>query len=133
MKLLIGFIIIGLLGIGVLALATNHAEWSRHSIRGGELIIDSARGIDLSDKKLIDRIIFYVEMLRSREKRDATGFKCDVVYDFEYERVSAGIGRTYPKFRIRCKSGCYDYQEWEKMEYGVRKRHYNLRECRGDF
>ena len=133
MKPRISIFIIVLLGIGEQALATNHAEWLRFNLPDGELIIDSARGIDLSDKQLIDRITHYVDILRSRAKRDANGFKCDVVYDFEYERVSVGVGRTKPRFRIRCRSGCYDYREWEKMEYGQRKQYYNLRECRGDF
>ena len=126
MRLFIGVIVI-FLGMVGQAWATNHAEWSRHSIRGGELIIDSARGIDLSDKDLIKRIINSVETLRLR------GETCDVVFGFEHKRVPAGIGRTYPKFRIRCKSGCYDYEKWEEMEYGVRKKYYSLRKCRGDF
>ena len=137
MKTIISIIIVVLLGVVGQTLATNHAEWLRfNSQKHGELIIDSAQGLDLSDEQLVERIVHYVKEFHSFEARHPIGFKCDVVYDFKYKKVPVAeiIGaRRVPKVRMYCKGGCYDHWEYEVLRYGARKRYYHFDKCRGDF
>ena len=108
--------------------------WSRYRFDEQELVIDgdhrkgSVFEFDMSDETTIGRIVTSVRTIRRYGK------SCDVVFGFMYKRVSVGVGRTKPKTRTLCDTGCFQLQEWEKTEYGKRKRFIDVKErCSGDF
>ena len=157
MKSLISTIIIALLATGQTALAETDAErraealkiiaeletrmdqrrvvlvdkgpkWTRYMFDGKELVIDGnhQKGyryeFDMSDQTTIDRIVESVRTIRRYGK------SCNVVSGFTYERLSVGVGRTSPKTRTLCDTGCFQLREWEKTEYGRRKRFIDVQE-----
>ena len=157
MKSLISIFIIVLLGTGETVLAETDAErraellktlaemearyeqrkvvlvdkgpgWSRYIFDDQELVIDgdhrkgSVYEFDLSNQTTIDRIVTSVRTIRRYGK------SCNVVIGFTHERVPAGVGRTTPKTRTLCDGGCFQLQEWEKIEYGRRKRLIDVKE-----
>ena len=152
MKPLISIIIVVLLGICEQAMAETDAEllrrlaeleakyeqrkvvlvnkgagWLRYRFDNRDLVIDAVKGIDLSDKKEIERIIDSVRTLRHHGK------SCDIVINFWYKRIPVGVGRALPKSRTACESGCYQVEYSEEIKYGVRKRYIDIGRCYGKF